>query len=141
MISGMSASTTSCFKSRTASQPSIRGMVASIRISEGFSSWVCVMRIVPVDRFGPAEAFVLQIHPIHFARVEIVVDDEDQGRLSHGRGSLAEKMIQMTDEAFARAFERGEVTPADFDHLAHVRVAWVYLREAAVVRRGAGADA
>lgn len=36
----------------------------------------------------------------------------------------------MTDEAFARAFERGEVTPADFDHRAHVRVAWVYLREA-----------
>lgn len=37
----------------------------------------------------------------------------------------------MTDEAFARAFERGAVTPAQFDHVAHVRVAWVYLREAA----------
>ena len=36
----------------------------------------------------------------------------------------------MTDEQFARAFERGEVTPAEFDHRAHVRLAWVYLREA-----------
>ena len=39
----------------------------------------------------------------------------------------------MTDEAFARAFEDGSVTPAEFDHLAHVRVAWVYLRESASV--------
>ena len=36
----------------------------------------------------------------------------------------------MTDEAFARAFEQGAVPPAQFDHGAHVRVAWVYLREA-----------
>jgi len=36
----------------------------------------------------------------------------------------------MTDEAFARAFEAGTVTPGEFDHLAHVRVAWVYLHEA-----------
>jgi hypothetical protein len=35
----------------------------------------------------------------------------------------------MTDEQFARAFERGEVSPAAFDHRAHVRVAWVYVRE------------
>jgi hypothetical protein len=35
----------------------------------------------------------------------------------------------MTDTAFARAFERGEVAPADFDHRAHMRVAWVCLRE------------
>jgi hypothetical protein len=40
-------------------------------------------------------------------------------------------MAQMTDEAFARAFENGSVAPGDFDHLAHVRVAWVYLWEAA----------
>ena len=39
----------------------------------------------------------------------------------------------MTDEAFARAFEQGGVPPAQFDHGAHVRVAWVYLREAASV--------
>ena len=37
----------------------------------------------------------------------------------------------MKDEAFARAFENGFVTPEEFDHLAHVRVAWVYLRETA----------
>ena len=37
----------------------------------------------------------------------------------------------MTDELFARAFERGEVPPAAFDHRAHMRVAWVYLRESA----------
>ena len=36
----------------------------------------------------------------------------------------------MTDEAFARAFEAGAVTPEQFDHAAHLRVAWVYLREA-----------
>lgn len=35
----------------------------------------------------------------------------------------------MTDEQFARAFERGEIAPAEFDHRAHVRVAWVYVRE------------
>ena len=38
-------------------------------------------------------------------------------------------MPVVTDEQFARAFERGEIAPADFDHRAHVRVAWVYLRE------------
>ena len=37
----------------------------------------------------------------------------------------------MTDEAFTRAFEQGAVTPAQFDHAAHVRVAWVYLHETA----------
>ena len=42
-------------------------------------------------------------------------------------------MTPMTDEAFARAFENGSVTPAEFDHVAHVRVAWVYLRETASV--------
>jgi hypothetical protein len=36
----------------------------------------------------------------------------------------------MTDEAFARAFEAGTVSPEQFDHAAHLRVAWVYLREA-----------
>ena len=35
-----------------------------------------------------------------------------------------------SDKEFARAFERGEIAPADFDHRAHVRVAWVYLQEA-----------
>jgi hypothetical protein len=39
----------------------------------------------------------------------------------------------MTDEAFTRAFEDGAVTPAAFTHVAHVRVAWVYLREAASI--------
>ena len=42
-------------------------------------------------------------------------------------------MSQMTDTEFARAFEDGSVTPAEFTHLAHVRVAWVYLNEAASV--------
>ena len=35
----------------------------------------------------------------------------------------------MTDAELARAFEAGAVAPADFDHRAHARVAWVYLRE------------
>jgi hypothetical protein len=35
----------------------------------------------------------------------------------------------MTDEEFVRAFESGKVTPEQFDHRAHVRVAWVYLQE------------
>ena len=35
----------------------------------------------------------------------------------------------MTDEEFARAFEDGAITPAQFDHVAHVRVAWIYLQE------------
>ena len=41
-----------------------------------------------------------------------------------------EKPIQITDKAFARAFEDGTVTPAEFGHVAHMRVAWVYLHEA-----------
>jgi hypothetical protein len=40
-------------------------------------------------------------------------------------------MAEITDEAFARAFERGEVPASDFGHRSHLRVAWVYLREAA----------
>lgn len=36
----------------------------------------------------------------------------------------------MTDAAFARAFECGAVSPDQFDHVAHLRLAWVYLREA-----------
>jgi hypothetical protein len=39
------------------------------------------------------------------------------------------------DAAFARAFERGEV--ADFPHRAHVRLAWVYLREAPLAQAAA----
>jgi hypothetical protein len=35
----------------------------------------------------------------------------------------------VTDVEFARAFENGAVTPAEFGHHAHMRVAWVYLRE------------
>src|SRR5829696_9018978 len=42
-------------------------------------------------------------------------------------------MNRMTDVAFARAFEAGAITPAQFDHVAHVRVAWVYLQETASV--------
>jgi hypothetical protein len=40
-------------------------------------------------------------------------------------------MPAMKDQAFARAFEAGDVTPAQFDHQAHLRVAWVYLHESA----------
>jgi hypothetical protein len=36
----------------------------------------------------------------------------------------------MTDVEFARAFERGEVAPSAFGHHQHLRLAWVYLREA-----------
>ena len=35
----------------------------------------------------------------------------------------------MTDEEFARAFERGEVPPSAFGHAQHLRLAWVYLAE------------
>jgi hypothetical protein len=40
-------------------------------------------------------------------------------------------MDEITDELFVRAFERGDVLPSDFDHRSHLRVAWVYLKEAA----------
>ena len=36
----------------------------------------------------------------------------------------------MTDTEFARAFERLAVSPDDFNHRGHLRVAWVYLEEA-----------
>jgi len=35
----------------------------------------------------------------------------------------------MTDTQFARAFERGEIPPAEFSHRSHIRLAWVYLQE------------
>ena len=35
----------------------------------------------------------------------------------------------MTDTDFARAFERGDVPPAEFSHRSHIRLAWVYLQE------------
>lgn len=43
--------------------------------------------------------------------------------------SLQNIAVLMTDEEFARAFERGEISPAEFSHQSHVRLAWVYLRE------------
>ncbi|MEO6236002.1 MAG: hypothetical protein ABIQ52_03330 [Vicinamibacterales bacterium] len=45
----------------------------------------------------------------------------------------------MTDQAFARAFEAGSVIPVEFGHLAHVRVAWVYLHESACVEEALSA--
>ncbi len=41
----------------------------------------------------------------------------------------------MTDEEFVRAFERCEISNADFHHRDHVRLAWLYVR-----RYGAAAD-
>ena len=38
-------------------------------------------------------------------------------------------MAEMTDEQFARAFEAGAIAPADFGHLAHVRLAGVGVPE------------
>jgi hypothetical protein len=35
----------------------------------------------------------------------------------------------MTDIEFARAFELGAIPSADFHHIDHLRVAWVYLEE------------
>ena len=35
----------------------------------------------------------------------------------------------MTDRELARAFERGDVPDAEFNHAAHLRVAWAYLGE------------
>jgi hypothetical protein len=35
----------------------------------------------------------------------------------------------MTDTEFARAFESGAVANADFHHVDHLRLAWVYLAE------------
>lgn len=37
----------------------------------------------------------------------------------------------MSDAAFARAFERGEIANADFHHAAHLRLALAYLEESA----------
>lgn len=38
-------------------------------------------------------------------------------------------MSAANDSAFARAFERGEIPPADFHHAAHLRLALAYLDE------------
>ena len=39
----------------------------------------------------------------------------------------------MTDAEFARAFESGAVANADFHHVDHLRLAWVYLAESSTV--------
>lgn len=43
----------------------------------------------------------------------------------------------MSDAAFARAFERGDIAPADFRHVSHVRLALAYLDESASVDEAA----
>jgi len=43
----------------------------------------------------------------------------------------------VTDAEFARAFEQGQVPNADFHHAAHLRLAWVYLRESGSVEQAA----
>jgi len=37
------------------------------------------------------------------------------------------------DERFRSAFESQQIEPATFDHAAHVRLAYVYLRQSSVV--------
>ena len=43
--------------------------------------------------------------------------------------------MEITDEAFARAFEQGLIPPSAFGHMSHLRVAWVYLEEAESVEQ------
>jgi hypothetical protein len=43
----------------------------------------------------------------------------------------------VSDAAFARAFERGEIAGADFHHAAHLRLAIAYLEESASVDEAA----
>ncbi len=42
-----------------------------------------------------------------------------------------------SDAAFARAFERGDIAPADFHHASHLRLALAYLVESASVEEAA----
>ncbi len=44
-----------------------------------------------------------------------------------------ENYTGITDREFARRFERGEIAPADFHHLEHLRLAWAYLGECASI--------
>lgn len=44
----------------------------------------------------------------------------------------------MSDAAFARAFERGDIATADFHHASHVRLALAYLEESTSVDEAAG---
>ena len=46
-------------------------------------------------------------------------------------------MAVLTDVELARAFESGDIPPADFHHESHLRVAWVYLRECTSVAAAA----
>lgn len=43
----------------------------------------------------------------------------------------------MSDAAFARAFERGEIAKADFRHASHLRLALAYLEESTSVEEAA----
>jgi len=40
--------------------------------------------------------------------------------------------ISPEDDRFRRAFETQQVSPADFDHAAHVRLAYIYLCEGSI---------
>src|SRR5829696_2797906 len=105
----------------------MRGMVASIRMSEGFSSWVCVMASWPLTASAQRKPSCCRYMP-YISRASRLSSTMRIRGAATGRGSVSE--VAMTDEQFTRAFERGEIPPAAFDHRAHVRVAWVYLREA-----------
>jgi len=39
----------------------------------------------------------------------------------------------MSDAEFARAFEAGQIANADFHHVDHLRLAWVYLEESPTI--------
>jgi hypothetical protein len=50
-------------------------------------------------------------------------------------------MTAAEDREFLRAFEACEVAPKDFDHAAHVRLAYIYLCERSVDASVAGSPA
>ena len=43
----------------------------------------------------------------------------------------------MTDVELTRALERGEITNANFHHISHLHVVWVYLVESSSVQQAA----
>ena len=66
------------FRRRVASHPSIRGRARSIRMMSGINWMRLLDRLLTVGGFGDTVTRELQIGSVHFPRILIVLDNQDQ---------------------------------------------------------------
>ena len=70
------------------------------------------------------------LHPLRLPRLRVAGEGDDHvAPVGPIEPRYSRKMSAANDSAFARAFERGEIPPADFHHASHLRLALAYLDE------------